>query len=277
MHPHSAKSFIKRWLQRAWVIALAVLLIYLCYQPDVGSLRKKNPTSTTLIELRLHQARKARIPYHTEMIWRNLDAISPNLVHAVLLSEDDTFYQHHGFDFEQIQEAIKTNWREKRYAYGGSTLTQQLARTLYLSPSKNLIRKLKEALITVHLEHTLSKRRILELYLNVVEWGRGIYGAEAAARFYYGKSASDLSADEAAALASILPSPRRWSPSSEKAFMARRRTQLLERMQRAGYLPAYTNSVPADAFEPALPSPEVVPNPNELQGEVPHEAPEPAQ
>src|SRR6185437_4422092 len=140
-------------------------------------------------------------------------------------------------DFEQMRIAVQRDWAKKGFVYGGSTLTQQLARTLYLSPHKDLLRKAKEAVITVYLERTLAKRRILELYLNVVEWGRGIFGAEAAARHDFGVSAADLTPDQAVALASILPSPRRWRPSSERAFMARRRSQLTERMQAEGYWP----------------------------------------
>jgi len=253
---------MKRWLERLWVIAMAVLLIYLCNQPDLEVLRKHNPTTTALMELRVRQARALGKSYPTLMTWKNLDEISPHLVHAVLLAEDDQFYNHHGFDLEEIKQAIKINWEKKRFAYGGSTITQQLARTLYLSPKKNIIRKLKEALITVRLERALPKRRILEIYLNVIEWGRGIYGAEAAARFYYNKSAADLTSDEAVALASILPSPRRWTPQGEQAFMARRRTRLLERMQAAGYLPTYVSNGPTlESVEPA------VINPEGLQGE----------
>ncbi len=262
------------WVRRAWVIAMALLLLYLCYQPDVDSLRHQNPSSTALIELRKAQARRARIPLQTHMIWRDLDEISPHLAHAVLLSEDDTFYQHHGFDLNETWEAVKINWRKKRYAYGGSTISQQLARTLYLSPKKNLIRKLKEALLTFRLERALSKRRILEIYLNVVEWGRGIYGAEAAAQYYFAKSAAALTPDEAVALASILPSPRRWSPIGEQAFMARRRTQLFERMQRAGYVTPYDLNGPNNPFEPMPPGTEPPPNPDGLQGVISHEAPD---
>src|SRR5882762_509695 len=208
---------MKRWLERIWVLAMAALLVYLCNQPNIEELQKHNPTTTALMELRLRQARALGKSYPTSMTWKNLEEISPHLVHAVLLAEDDQFYNHRGFDLEEIKQAIKINWAKKRYAYGGSTITQQLARTLYLSPRKNIIRKLKEALITVRLERSLSKRRILEIYLNVIEWGRGLYGAEAAARFYYNKSAADLTSDEAVALASILPSPRRWTPSGEQA------------------------------------------------------------
>jgi monofunctional biosynthetic peptidoglycan transglycosylase len=271
------KSFWSVWLMRIWVLLLALLLSYLCYLPDVAVLRHHNPTTTAYMELRAEQARKANRPYKARHTWCDLDDISSNLVHAVLLAEDDTFYQHHGFDLEQIREAIRTNWKQRRYAYGGSTITQQLARTLYLSPRKNLLRKMKEALITYRLEHTLSKHRILELYLNVVEWGRGIYGAEAAAEAYYNKSAAELTPDEAVALVSILPSPRRWDPTSEKAFMARRRTKLLERMERAGYVPAYIDYFPPDSLEPPTPGstpPPPSPSSGDLQGEYIHIAPQ---
>ena len=166
------------------------------------------------------------------MYWKNLNTLSPNLIHAVLLAEDDTFYQHSGFDFDQILIALKINWKKKRFAYGGSTLTQQIARTLYLSPSKNIFRKLKEAFITVWMELVLPKKRILELYLNFAEWGDGIFGAEAAARHYYNKSCSQLTEEESVALASILPSPRKWSPFKETPFMKRRRNNLLSRMPK---------------------------------------------
>jgi monofunctional biosynthetic peptidoglycan transglycosylase len=249
MHPSAVHKFLKKWIQRLAFIAAAALLIYLSIQPDVSRLRHHNPTTTSLMELRKKQARKLHRPYPTMMIWCDLDKVSPYLVHAVLLAEDDRFYQHHGFDLEQIIEAVKTNIEKRRYAYGGSTITQQLARTLYLSPKKNLLRKLKEAVITVRLESTLPKNRILELYLNVVEWGRGIYGIEAASQFYFNKPAAALLPDEAVALASILPSPRRWTPLSEQAFMARRRTQLMARMEKAGYAPMPTSNYDLELLE----------------------------
>jgi monofunctional biosynthetic peptidoglycan transglycosylase len=174
------------------------------------------------------------------MIWRNLDQISPYLQNAVVLAEDDTFYQHNGFDFEQLKRAIQINWKRKRFAFGASTITQQLARTLYLSPRKNLFRKAKEALITRQMEKTLTKKRILELYLNAVEWGPNVYGAEATSQYFFGKPAIDLSAEEAIALACILPNPRKWSPIKQTWFMAQRRSALYDRMVRAKYLPPPT-------------------------------------
>jgi monofunctional biosynthetic peptidoglycan transglycosylase len=215
--------------------AFAAVLAYLLWLPYVPELADRNPKETALMALRQKQAMKKGRTFKPAMTWKRLDEISPNLVHAVLLAEDDTFYQHRGFDFEQIEIAVKINWKKKRFAYGGSTITQQLARTLYLSPSKNVLRKLKEALIAFWMERALPKKRILEIYLNAAEWGEDIFGAEAAARRYYGRSCSDLTPEESVALASILPSPRKWSPFKETPFMLKRRTGLLARMTRDGY------------------------------------------
>jgi monofunctional biosynthetic peptidoglycan transglycosylase len=269
----SSMKFLFKWTFILLLIALAAVGIYLADQPDVKALAKTNPTTTSLMQLRIEQAKKTNKPFTTQMIWKNLDEISPNLIHAVLLAEDDMFYQHQGFDFKEIKEAIRINWEKKRYAYGGSTITQQLARNLYLSPKKNLLRKLKEAIITYRLEKALPKKRILEIYLNVIEWGRGVYGAEAASLFYFQVPASDLSADEAVALASVLPSPRRWSPVSEKGFMARRRTQLMNRMQRAGYAPVYTDDMEVPFTSEMLNGEEAPSNPDGLQGLDFHAAP----
>jgi len=236
-------------IRRIVLLSLLGFLGYLLWPYGVLELPHKNPRTTALIERRKMEARLVHRKFKPEMVWKNTKQISPNLLHAVLLAEDDTFYQHHGFDFEQIEIAIAKNLEEGKYVYGGSTITQQLARTLYLRPRKTLLRKLKEAILTVYLEKTLPKKRILELYLNVVEWGPGVFGAEAAAQFYFHKPASDLTPDESVALASILPSPRRWSPFSEKAFMARRRTQLLDRMRKAGYAPML-EYLPAEDLTP---------------------------
>jgi len=227
-------------------------VVYLLWPYNVLELKYRNPRTTSLIELRREEALRHGHKFDPQMTWKNLDDISPALVHAIVLAEDDRFYEHHGFDGQQIAIAFQRNWRQKRYVYGGSTITQQLARTLYLRPRKSIVRKLKEAVMTVYLEATLSKRRILELYLNVAEWGPGIYGAEAASQYYFWKPASQLNPDEAVALASILPSPRRWGPFSERAFMAKRRTQLLERMQKAGYAPI-PEYVPTDEPMPFAP------------------------
>jgi monofunctional biosynthetic peptidoglycan transglycosylase len=216
----------------ALVLMLVPATIYLLNLPDVSQLKKVNPPTSAIRIYREHKARKKGIKPQSVMIWRPLGRISPDLIQAVIQSEDDTFYQHNGFDLPQIRNAFVANWKRKRFAFGGSTITQQLARTLYLSSHKNLLRKAKEALIARQLEKELSKRRILELYLNVVEWGPQVYGAEAAAQHFFNKPASDLTLDEAVALAVILPSPRKWNPLSDSKFMTRRRTELIERLLR---------------------------------------------
>jgi monofunctional biosynthetic peptidoglycan transglycosylase len=224
------------------VIALAGPAWYLADLPDTRQLQTVNPQTSSIRMLRERQTRKTGKEPHSTMIWRRLSRISPYLRRAVVMSEDDTFYQHNGFDLEQIKRAAQIDWERKKFSFGGSTITQQLARTLYLSSRKNLLRKAKEALIARRLEKDLSKQRILELYLNVVEWGPQIYGAEAAARHFFNKPAIDLTPEEAVALTVILPSPRKWNPLSEKGFVAKRKKILYERMVRAGYIPVEVSS-----------------------------------
>lgn len=221
----------KRFAARLAWAAGGAAFAYLLWLPWVPALKHSVPNPTAFMELRASQSRKKGQKLKQKTVWRNLSQISPRLVNAVLLAEDDVFYGHRGFDFDQIKIAVKLNWRKKRYAYGGSTITQQLARTLYLSPTKSILRKFKEAVLTFWMESVLAKNRILEIYLNVVEWGPGIYGAEAASRYYYQKGAEEISDEEAVALASILPSPRRWSPLKESPFMKRRRENLLLRLR----------------------------------------------
>lgn len=154
--------------------------------------------------------------------WVDLDRISPYLQKAVVIAEDDRFYEHGGYDLEAIEKAAKTNWKKKRFYRGASTITQQLARNLFLSASKNPFRKAKELLIALKLERELSKERILELYLNVVEWGQGIYGAQAAARHYFHQSAATLGKYESAFLAAILPKPRYYDKHRVGPYLDRR-------------------------------------------------------
>ena len=160
--------------------------------------------------------------------------ISPYLIKAVIIAEDDKFYQHEGFDFEAIQKAMEKDLKEGKFKAGGSTISQQLAKNLFLSPSKNPIRKLKEAILTWRLERALPKKRIMELYLNVVEWGEGIFGIEAAARNYYGKPAGALGPEESARLAAVLPNPRKYSPLSQSKFVVHRSRIFYNIMVRRG-------------------------------------------
>jgi monofunctional biosynthetic peptidoglycan transglycosylase len=179
-----------------------------------------------------------------------LSFISENLKSAVVTAEDDGFWRHKGIDWDAQKVAWRRNLDERALKHGGSTITQQLARNLYLSPSRNPLRKIKEGLIALRLEKTLGKRRILELYLNCAEWGNGVFGAEAAAQAYFGKSAAELTPDEAVAMAVVLPNPRRWSPDKRGKYVERNSRRIIGRMQKSGLWPAELDADDADgAFQ----------------------------
>jgi len=202
--------------------------------PDVAALARTNPSTTAFIESRKAEAAVRGRSFRLQWTWVPLAHISPHLLRAVIAAEDAAFYRHKGFDWDGLREAVTRNWEKGQLRRGGSTLTQQLAKNLYLSPNKNLFRKAHEALLAWELERRLSKKRILELYLNVAEWGHGVYGAEAAARHHFGKSAEDLSPDEAALLAAILPSPRRYDPIRLTPYLSKRQAQILKWMGEGG-------------------------------------------
>jgi monofunctional biosynthetic peptidoglycan transglycosylase len=153
---------------------------------------------------------------------RPINQISRHMTRALIVAEDANFYTHSGIDFEAFQAAMAHNIEEKRFVYGGSTISQQVVKNIFLSPSRNPLRKWHELVLTFAMEHNLSKRRILELYLNVVEFGRGIYGVEAAARHYWGVSAANLSANQAIQLAASLPAPTSHNPDTRTHFFKRR-------------------------------------------------------
>lgn len=200
--------------------------------PPVGTLAKQNPAVTSFIEYRQGQwARQGRGPSYRQN-WVGLGNISRYLVLAVTIAEDDKFWQHEGFDLDGMEDAFLRNIEEGRIAAGGSTITQQLAKNLWFTPEKSLSRKAKEAIMAWRLERELSKKRILELYLNVVEWGDGVFGAEAAARHHFGKSAAALTSWEAARLAAVLPNPLRWSPTGASRGVQVRASIIHSRMER---------------------------------------------
>lgn len=205
---------------------------YYATLPDVSALKQKNPKSTALIDLRAEEYKRKGLRNPRQQIWVPYGAISEHLKKAILISEDAAFYSHKGIDMNELKAALKKDWETLSFSRGGSTITMQLAKNLYLNPSKNPLRKIKEILIARQLEQALSKRRIFELYLNVVEWGRNVYGAEAAARYYFGKSAADLDPLEAATLAALLPSPR----SSRERNILYRRNVILGRLASVGYI-----------------------------------------
>lgn len=204
--------------------------------PDVGELRDHNPETTAFIAgYRERQARLGR-PVYLEWYWVPYDSISPHLKRAVVAAEDLEFFSHHGFSYTEIKEAVRDAIARERELRGASTITQQLAKNLWLSRSRNPLRKVKEAILTYQLERQLTKKRILGLYLNVVEFGPGIYGAEAAARNYFAKCAAELSEDEAAQLAAALPRPSRWHPGSESDSYWDYVAEIRQRMDRAAFL-----------------------------------------
>lgn len=221
-------------LFRSVLLSLVVgLLVYFYHTlPDVSTLKVKNPPVTALIELRDKEYREAKIRVPRQQIWVPYGAISEHLKKAVILSEDAAFFSHKGVDVNELKEALKKDWETMSFKRGGSTITMQVAKNLYLNPSKNPLRKAKEIAIAWQLEHALSKRRIFEIYLNIVEWGRHVYGAEAAARHYFGKQAANLNPLEAATLAALLPNPR----NSHEKNIAYRRNLILGRMSSVGYI-----------------------------------------
>lgn len=225
-------------MKRLFVSTLALTLIlsaayyYYLTLPDVAGLKQKNPRTTAFMELRDREYREKRTRVPRQQHWTPYGAISEHLKKAVLISEDAAFFSHKGVDVNELKEALKKDWETLSFTRGGSTITMQLAKNLYLSPSKNPLRKAKEIIIAHQLEHHLSKRRIFEIYLNVVEWGRNIYGAEAAARFYFGKPAAALDPLESATLAALLPSPR----MAKERSIVNRRNLILSRLASVGYI-----------------------------------------
>jgi len=220
--------------------------------PDVRVLRTHNPSTTAFIELRTRQALDEGEPPRRVQRWVNYGRISSSLKRAVIVTEDASFWDHGGVDFEQLKESMEVNLERMEFARGASTITQQLAKNLYLSPSKNPIRKGRELLIARRLEAELSKQRILELYLNLIEWGDRIYGAEAAARTYFGKSAAELGPQESALLAAAINSPRAFDPGHPSARLRRRQEMILRRMGAVTPPPAGPPAVlPGEVVPPA--------------------------
>jgi monofunctional glycosyltransferase len=223
-----------RLIGRALALILAIgfaCAAYLYFSlPDVRHLRNTNPDTTAFIELRAQEARANGKEPRRVQRWVSYERISSHLTKAVIVTEDAAFWLHDGLDYEQIKESMEINLERREFARGASTITQQLAKNLYLSPQKTPLRKLRELLIARRLEATLSKRRILEIYLNVIEWGDGIYGAEAAARTYFRKSAANLTSADAALMAAAIMNPRLLNPGSPTARLHRRQRMILRRM-----------------------------------------------
>ena len=241
-----AARVIVRGLGAIAALAFALFAYVYLTLPDVRVLAATNPTNTAFMELREREAAQQGRRLRHYQAWVPYTRISPSLKRAVLVAEDDAFWQHEGIDMEQLKISIRNDIEKGQAIRGGSTITQQLAKNLYLSPSRNPIRKLRELIIARRLEAELSKARIFEIYLNVIEWGDGIWGAEAAARSYFGSSAAALSADQAALLAGAIINPRVYSPAHPNTRLQRRQRIILSRM--GGYVPP--TAVPVVNNEP---------------------------
>jgi monofunctional biosynthetic peptidoglycan transglycosylase len=214
-----------------WLFLVLVTLPY----DAIHRLKSTNPTETAFMRAHAEQAASERKPFRKSQRWVPLSRIPKDVVNAVIVAEDGTFWSHGGFDWFELRESLERNVMEGRAARGASTITQQLVKNLYLSPSKDPIRKFKEWVLTWWMERTLSKQRILELYLNVIEWGRGIYGIEAASQHYFGKPASALTKYEAARLAAVIPNPKILRVDKDTRYMTRRTQLILDRMAARGY------------------------------------------
>jgi monofunctional biosynthetic peptidoglycan transglycosylase len=232
----------RRWFSIAVAGGVCIMAAVLVWQawgwPDIGALARRNPASTAFIDQYRARERAAGRSPQVAWKWVAYSAISPNLKRAVLVAEDIGFFSHRGFEPAELRNAVERALEDGSVPRGASTITQQLAKNLWLSASRNPVRKMKEAVLTWQLEHYLTKRRILELYLNVAEFGPGVYGAEAAGRRYFGKSAADLNEDEAAQLAAALPNPRAWHPGATGPGYRRHVDMIKRRTAKADLRPS---------------------------------------
>lgn len=228
------KSIIKYFKKKKYFFALrwSLRLLILVFIMDTGyligiwpdwQLYKAGPIQRSNF-IRHYIFQKYRHPNWPALRWqqRSINRISKNMVRALIVAEDASFYSHSGIDMDALQAAMEYNLSEQRFVYGGSTISQQTVKNIFLSASKNPLRKWHELVLTIGMERNLTKRRILELYLNVAEFGRGIYGVEAAARYYWGVSAASLSVNQAIQLAATLPAPVRHNPATRTAFFKKR-------------------------------------------------------
>jgi monofunctional biosynthetic peptidoglycan transglycosylase len=235
------RTWIRTHTIRAALLCVAgVVLLELLTIPwfSIGLLKTENPGTTALMRQRLGEAEHDGRPLKIVQQWIPIGRVPQYVIDAVVVAEDGTFFEHGGIDWFEVQESIEKNLEEGRAARGASTITQQLAKNLYLSTSKDPVRKLKEVIITLLLERTLDKRRILEIYLNIIEWGRGIFGIESAARTFFGKSAAELTFEEGARLAAVIPSPLRHRPDADTRYVIRRKGIVLSRMAARSRIPA---------------------------------------
>jgi monofunctional biosynthetic peptidoglycan transglycosylase len=201
------------------VFALSIYILIQLSLPDIGSLINNNPPTTALIEHRKEEAKVAGEKIKIRQQWVSFNKIPKLLKRTIRISEDANFYFHRGIDLDELQESIKKNWEKGEFARGASTITQQLAKNIFLSTEKSIWRKVREFFITREIESTLSKNRIFHLYLNIIEYGRGIFGVAAASRYYFGKSVSELNDEEIIRLTAVIPKPLSVNPDRNSKWL----------------------------------------------------------
>ena len=230
------------------LILLAGFYFYMSL-PDVSALKIQNPRTTALMLQRYREAKEADEPFRIHQQWVDFEAIPKLLRETVRISEDAAFYQHNGIDFLELKEAIKKNWQKGEYARGASTITQQLAKNLYLSTDKNFFRKIKEFLIAMRLEKNLSKNRIFTIYLNIIEWGSGVFGVEAASQHYFHKDVSQLNLEEIVRLVAVIPQPLRINPTENSDWLKWKAKWILDALRRYAYIDQTAYQAVYDRFQ----------------------------
>jgi len=236
MRGRRGRRVVGRLLRLAAILVVGWLAWEALTWPDVGALTRRPPATTAFIERWRATQREAGRSDRVDRRWVGYGAIAPSVKVAVLVAEDINFFSHRGFDSGEIRKALSQALEDRELPRGASSITQQLAKNLWLSPSRDPLRKTREAILTWQLERALSKRRLLEIYLNVVEFGPGVWGVESASHRYFGKAAADLGDDEAALLAASLPSPSTWHPGSGNAAYRRHVDAVRRRMDKAQFL-----------------------------------------
>jgi monofunctional biosynthetic peptidoglycan transglycosylase len=222
------------------IIFFSILLIYSFYfyltLPDVDWLKNKNPKITSFMQQRIDEAADRGKKLKIYQRWVPFKTIPIKLRQAIRISEDAGFYLHQGIDIEEIKISFKKNWQKGKIVRGGSTITQQLAKNLFLSTDKSYLRKLKEYFIAKRLESSLSKNRIFHLYLNIIEFGRGIFGVQAASRYYFGKNVNQLTLREIVRLTAVIPKPLKVSPNSRKRWLKWKANWILKKLKLYHYI-----------------------------------------
>jgi monofunctional biosynthetic peptidoglycan transglycosylase len=244
---------MKAFFKIIGIIILSVLVtagfyFYLSL-PDVSGLKGKDPRTTALMLQRYREAKKTDHKFRIQQQWIGFEAIPKLLRETVRITEDASFYQHKGVDFAELKEAIIKNWRKGEYARGASTITQQLAKNLYLSTEKSVIRKIKEYLITMRLENNLSKDRIFTIYLNVIEWGPGIFGVEAASQYHFHKTVSQLNLEEMVRLVAVIPQPLKINPTENDDWLKWKARWILDALRRYAYIDQMQYQATYDRFQ----------------------------